>query len=271
MPQIGLQMYTCRNHMSTDKELCTTLERVRAIGYRNVQISCPPFLTLSQLAQRLKDADLRADSLFCSVKNILGQLSQIEKDAGILNTDVLRTDSIPEELRSSADGYRRFAQLLNQQGEALHNIGIRYIYHFHSFEFVSFDTSDSESGGSVRGIDILLENTDPRWVFFQPDVFWLTCAGVEVSRFLRRFDKRAFYLHVKDYAIRQLEGAIESVPFHFAPVGEGNLDWEAILPAAKEVGITQFVVEQDQCEGDVFLSIEKSYRNLKQLLEQWYL
>ena len=165
MPQIGLQMYTCRSHMTNDQELCATLKRVREIGYKNVQISCPHFLTLPQLAQRLKDADLRADSLFCSVNSILDQLPQIERDAGILNTDVLRTDSIPDKLRSSADGYRRFAQMLNRQGEALHKRGLRYIYHFHSFEFVAFDQTNSadtadagipsEMSRPLRGICLL--------------------------------------------------------------------------------------------------------------------
>ena len=62
-------------------------------------------------------------------------------------------------------------------------------YHFHAFEWIRF-----ESG--VRGIDILLGETDPDCVGFQPDVFWLTSAGTEPSESIGMFKGRAAYMHV---------------------------------------------------------------------------
>ena len=105
---------------------------------------------------------------------------------------------------------------MNAEGNACRRAGLRYMYHFHSFEWISF--------GKERGIDILLNETDPAAVFFQPDVFWLTNAGTEPSSSLKLFRGRAFSIHVKDYAIRQPEGKIENVPFFYAPVGTGNLN-----------------------------------------------
>ena len=37
--QIGLQLYTLRDFLKTHKELKSTLERVRRIGYQNVQVN----------------------------------------------------------------------------------------------------------------------------------------------------------------------------------------------------------------------------------------
>ena len=73
-------------------------------------------------------------------------------------------------------------------------------------------------------------------------------------------------MHVKDYAIRQLEGVIESVPYFFAPVGTGNLNWDGIMKTANEIGIRSFVVEQDMCDGDTFDSIRVSYENLSKMV-----
>jgi sugar phosphate isomerase/epimerase len=257
MSKIALQMYTCREHMKTAADFEETLKKVAEIGYEYVQISRPAFFEMDEMAKLLGKYDLQADSVFCPTGKILNNIEQLEKDADILGTDVVRTDSIPVALRTSREGYHEFAHRMDQEGQALKKAGLRYIYHFHAFEFVSF--------GNIRGIDILLHETDPEAVMFQPDVFWLTSAGTEPSVSLRMFKGRAFYMHVKDYAIRQLEGAIENVPFYFAPVGTGNLNWNGILQAANEIGIQRFVVEQDQVDGDVFEAIRTSYKNLQKM------
>ncbi|NLB45937.1 MAG: sugar phosphate isomerase/epimerase [Clostridiaceae bacterium] len=257
MSQIGLQMYTMR-HVSGDREsFLNTLDRLVEIGIEDVQISVPAFMTCGELSEELRQRKMKADSVFCSTVRILDSIVQIRREAELLHTDVLRTDSIPAALRKDAAGYRQFASDLNRQGEALKKIGLAYMYHFHAFEFVSF--------GDIRGIDILLGETDPELVLFQPDVFWLTSAGTEPSDFLWRFANRARYMHVKDYAIRQLEGAIENVPSHFAPVGTGNLNWPGILKTAESIGIERFVIEQDIVEGDVFAAVKLSVDNLKKM------
>lgn len=257
MSKIALQMYTCRDFMKTAEAFEETLEKVAKIGYKNVQISKPAFFNMEELAKLLLKYGLQADSVFSPTGQIVANIKQIVKDAKILNTDVVRTDSIPADLRTSKEGFLAFAKRMNKEGQALKAVGLRYIYHFHAFEFVNFD--------DIRGIDILLNATDPESVMFQPDVFWLTSAGTEPSDSLKMFEGRAFYMHVKDYAIKQLEGIIENVPFYFSPVGTGNLNWKGIINTSNKIGIERFVVEQDQCDGDVFESIKMSYDNLNKM------
>ena len=48
-----------------------------------------------------------------------------------------------------------------------------------------------------------------------------------------------------------------------AEVGEGNLNWPAILNACRESGVAWYAVEQDICQRDPFDSLAISYRNLK--------
>ena len=254
MSRIGLQMYTLRDFVKTPDDFKSTLRRVAEIGIENVQITPPGFFTVEETAKLLKDNGLKADSVFRSTGKIVDGIEQAKRDAEILGTDVLRTDSIPNEMRNDADGYRRFAAQMNAEGRACKAAGLRYIYHFHAFEWINF--------GETRGIDILLNETDPDAVMFQPDVFWLTNAGTEASVSLKMFKGRAFYMHVKDYAIRKLEGKIEDVPFHFASVGTGNLNWPGIIASADEMGIERFVIEQDMCEGNAFDAVKLSFDNL---------
>ncbi len=257
MSRIGLQMYTLRNFTKTPDDFKATLKKIADIGIENVQITPPGFFSVEETAQLLKDNGLHADSVFRPTTKVVDMIEGAKRDADILGVDVLRTDSIPNELRDSADGYRRYAEIMNAEGRACKAAGLRYIYHFHAFEWINFD--------GVRGIDILRNETDPEAVMFQPDVFWLTNAGTEASVSLKLFAGRAFYMHVKDYAIRKLKGKIEDVPFHFASVGTGNLNWDGIIKSANEIGIERFVIEQDECEGDPFEAVKLSFENLNKM------
>ena len=65
-------------------------------------------------------------------------------------------------------------------------------------------------------------------------------------------------LHVKDMAISPEREQ------RFAEVGEGNLNWPAILEAAEQADVEFCLVEQDRCyERDPFESLAISYRNLR--------
>jgi sugar phosphate isomerase/epimerase len=48
-------------------------------------------------------------------------------------------------------------------------------------------------------------------------------------------------------------------------VGEGNLNWSAILKAAKSAGVKWFIIEQDTCYRDPFDSLETSLKNLREM------
>lgn len=257
MSRIGLQMYTLRDYTKTPEDFKKTLAKVAEIGIKHVQITPPGFFTVEETAKLLHDNGLTADSVFRSTGKITGGIEGAKRDAEILGTDVLRTDSIPNDMKNDADGYRRFAEQMNAEGKACKAAGLRYIYHFHAFEWINF--------GDIRGIDILRSETDPDAVMFQPDVFWLTNAGTEPSDSLKLFKGRAFYIHVKDYAIRKLEGKIEDVPFHFASVGTGNLNWKGIIKTADEIGIERFVIEQDMCDGNPFEAVKLSFDNLNKM------
>lgn len=258
MADIALQMYTMRDHMADEKQLFETLRRVREIGYRSVQITRPGFVTIETLKAMLDEVGLSADSALGHCMKLDEEYDAILHEAEVLGTRVVRLDSIPRELAQTAEGYKTFAKILEKGGKAFRAAGYDMYYHFHAFEWTNF--------GAARGIDILLDETTPEYVGFQPDVFWLTSAGTEPSSSLRLFAGRARYMHVKDYAIKPRTGALEDVPNCFAPVGRGNLNWPGIMKTAREIGVDHFVVEQDQCDGDVFECIETSYDSLKAML-----
>ena len=258
MATIGLQMYTMRNFMKDKEQVKETLRRVAEIGYPSVQISVPAFMTVEELKALLDEYGLKADSAMAHSMKFDEEFDDVIHCAQVLGTKVVRLDGIPKDLAQCPDGYKQYAAILEKGGKRFREAGYDMYYHFHAFEWTNF-------APGVRGIDILLRETTPEYVGFQPDVFWLTSAGTEPSQSLKMFQGRAKYIHVKDYAIKPRTGALEDVPNCFASVGRGNLNWPGILQTAREMGIQQFVVEQDQCDGDVFDCIRESYDNLKKM------
>lgn len=258
--KIGLQMCTLWKYMDTPEAFEKTLRRVAEIGYRSVQITSPSFTNAVEVAEKLKECGLSADSAIHTVMSIPENIDQIVQNAAALNTNVLRTDSIPYEWRRSEEGYHRFAEHLEKCGKLLHERGLEFMYHAHSFEYIKL--------GDTRGMDILLSETSPEYVMFQPDVFWLASAGTEPSTELKRYAGRMHYLHLKDYVIVPTETEVLEVTKAIsAPVGVGNLHWDAILSVAKEVGVDNVVVEDDfACYCDPFESAEISFENLTKML-----
>ena len=63
-------------------------------------------------------------------------------------------------------------------------------------------------------------------------------------------------IHLKDMVIVDREQTM-------AEVGEGNLNWPAILQACRDAEVEWYAVEQDICRRDPFESLKISYENLK--------
>ena len=131
------------------------------------------------------------------------------------------------------------AETLNRLGERSKKNGTGKIFgHNHFAEFTTRYV-DTEGDGTLKSAwQILVENTDPRWVTFQLDVGWATIAGEDAVALVEQFGDRIELLHVKDVADVGLPTQ------HQTTVGQGEVDWAALFAAAQGK-VRQYVVEQD--------------------------
>ncbi len=63
-------------------------------------------------------------------------------------------------------------------------------------------------------------------------------------------------IHIKDKEMAGDEAVM-------APIGEGNLDWEHLLPACEAAGVEWYAVEQDICRRDPFDCLRSSFEFLR--------
>ncbi|MDG3581880.1 sugar phosphate isomerase/epimerase family protein [Galbibacter pacificus] len=118
---------------------------------------------------------------------------------------------------------------LTTVGKKCKEAGLQLLYHNHDFEY-----KKNENG--IVPIEYFLENTDPEYVNFQMDIFWVTKAGADPVKYFEKYPGRFKLWHVKDM----------SKDGKFAPVGEGTIDFGKILAKKELSGMEYYLVEQDQ-------------------------
>ncbi len=92
---------------------------------------------------------------------------------------------------------------------------------------------------------------DPQWLKDELDKNGLQCVLTHIPAvWLRKLRGRVPCIHAKDITSDK----------KMAVVGEGTIDWDAVLDAAKDAGVLYVLVGQDECYGaDPFAGLERSY------------
>jgi sugar phosphate isomerase/epimerase len=104
----------------------------------------------------------------------------------------------------------------------------------------------------------LYEDSDPEYFYSEIDTYWIVHGGGDPAEWIRSLKDRASIVHFKDMTMK---GNTQIM----AEVGEGNLNWSAIISACQQAGTDWYIVEQDTCQRDPFDSLAISLSNLKQM------
>lgn len=244
--RVSAQLYTLRDHLKTPDQMSASFERLAGIGYRLVQVAGVGPVEPARLRRMLNDAGLEPHGSHVAWNSLQQNLEAAVAEQEALGCRYTAVSSIPESYRSR-EGYLAFARELTEAARQTCARDIRLAYHNHSFEFTRY--------GDCTGMELLVAETDPELVAFEIDTYWIQHGGGDPARWICRVAGRAPVIHVKDLA---MDGTTQL----FAEVGEGNLHWPSILEACRDAGVEYLVVEQDRCQGDPFVSLEKSLNNL---------
>ncbi len=250
-PVLAAQLYTVRQFTQTASDFATAMRKVREIGYRAVQISAIGPIPPAAVKAILDREGLAVCNTHTGAERLWSDLPAVIAEHRLWNCRHVAIGSMPEEYhRSGEEGFRRFAQEASAIGRALADAGLTFSYHNHSFEFERF--------GRRTGLDIIYDESDPRHLQAEIDTYWVQHGGGDPAAWVRKVKGRMPVVHLKDMVILRGEQAM-------AEIGEGNLNWPAILEACREAGVEWYAVEQDTCQRDPFESLAISYRNLKEM------
>jgi sugar phosphate isomerase/epimerase len=254
--KIGLQLYTLRNEMGKDAK--GTLAKVAAQGYKTVETfgygNGKWFgMNAAELRAELKSHGLTTPSGHTFPASVFLQSGWEEKwkpavaDAKAVGQEYIVIPWMEEQFRSDINNFKKMAAVLNMAAEICKQTGIKLAYHNHDFEFAPL--------AGTNGFDVLLKETDPKLVFFEMDIYWVSKAGKDPLAFFSKYPGRFAMWHVKD---------MDNTPQkNFTEVGSGVINYKKIFTHAKQSGMKYFFVEQDQCPGAPLDSTAKSIAYLK--------
>ncbi len=277
MAKLGVQAMMLKDSVA-EIGAFETLRKVSAIGYNAVEISQIPMTPENVGELERSRTELGMDIAALSVMlekphgrpgdSLRDDFDKIVDDAKRLDSTLLRIGMLPFPAMKSIDAVIDFAKEANSYAERLQEHGIRLYYHNHHIEFAKFD-------GKYM-LDIIAGNSPAMGM--EIDVHWVQRGGLDPVRTLEKYSGRTAMVHLKDYRIATLPdaafGMLETGDVagfmqefknvvQFAEVGEGNLDFPSIIPAAQAAGARYLLVEQDELYGrTVWDALQTSYDNL---------
>ncbi|WP_261381420.1 sugar phosphate isomerase/epimerase family protein [Paenibacillus cremeus] len=250
--KLAAQLYTLREFLKTPEDIASTLKKVKEIGYNAVQVSGVGPIDSRELKELTSGLGLNICATHVGYAELTEKMEEVIEKHQIWGCQYVGLGGLPNEYRTSAEGYLKFASIANEIGRKLKAAGLTFIYHNHDFEFAKF--------GGRTGMDILFEETDPQAVDFELDVHWVQAGGADPVEWIKKVNGRMKVVHLKDYIVTPERER------RFAEVGEGNMNFAAILQACREIGVEWGPVEQDQCYGrDPFESLAISFNNLRRM------
>ena len=260
--KITAQLYSVREFTSNRREFEASLAKIKAIGYDTVQFSAVPAVdgddadTSPRTARALMDDN----GLECIGAHRGWSALRDETDREIEFLETLGCGFVAVPMLADeydpyqAESYSRFVDDSAAVIEKLKSHDILLGYHNHAHEFIR-----TVPGGATF-YDTLIERGGAQ-LLMELDVYWVAFAGVNPASIFGRIHGRATYIHVKDMEVLPPEGGRRAAPF-YAAVGEGNLDWDSIIPAAQAAGTEYWIVEQDAARRDIFDCMRSSYEFL---------
>jgi sugar phosphate isomerase/epimerase len=259
-PGVALQMFSLRDEARAD--YVGTLRNVAAAGYNAIEAAFGfGGLTAPRLGAALAEVGVRVIASHVGVNRLLSSLDEeIELNLAIGNRDILLAE-LPIEDRTDEAAFHRWAAEIDRMGKRCRELGARFSYHSHAFEFRRF--------GDRTGLEILLGESDPDAVYWEPDVYWLTFAGVDPAAWISRYAERSRLVHLKDmkpgpWPTDPIDANARDLAAHLSTsLGDGTIDEGPAIAAATSA--EWLIVEQDFSERPMLESIARSRQHLRGL------
>ncbi|MCC5914857.1 MAG: TIM barrel protein [Balneolaceae bacterium] len=252
IPPFGLQLYTLRDVMPDDP--VTVLRELADMGYKQIESYEGPMgmfwgMENTEFRSLMDDLDM---TIISSHANVFDDLERKVEEAAEIGMKYIVCPWIGPQ--DSMDDYRQIADQFNEIGEVANSAGIKFAYHNHEYTFEEMDGELPQ--------DVLMERTDESLVEYQMDIYWFAAGNQDPAEWIRRYPGRFTSSHVKD---------IQNGDDHESVVlGTGSINFEELLPLAKENGMEYFIVEQEAYTNTTPMeAVQANAIYMQELMREW--
>lgn len=244
---VSVNLYSIKDHLTSPAQADESLGRIARAGFDSVEIYLGAGLPGPETIKMLCDRHGLAVGGLHDLTVLDTPESSIQT-ADAVGAEII-TYPYPEGRDvSKPDQVSKLIRDLDRAGQILSRHGKTLTYHNHHLEFMRT--------GRRTVLEQLLTGTDPRYVQFELDIYWVQYGGCDPVEWSRKFAGRLAQLHIKDYTVGA-DGQPRS-----CTVGQGNLDIPAVLNAAAG---SQLIIEQEHYTADPFEELAQGLRFLRSL------
>ena len=235
--QIGLQLYSLRNQFKTD--VPGTLAKIKEWKIREIEGGGTYGLPMDQYKKMLAENNLKMISVGSEFDLLAKNPQAAIDEAKTFGAKYITCFWIPHKDDDfTIDDMKRAVEVFTTAGKLINKNGLSLCYHTHGYEFRPY--------GDGTLFDYLVKNTDPRYVNFEMDVFWVKHPGQDPVVLLKKYPKRFPMLHLKD---RQ-PGTDGNQNGHAdeetnVVLGKGDVGIAAIMKRAKKYGVKHYFIEDE--------------------------
>lgn len=255
MAQLSLQTFTIRKFLKHEKDMMTIISKLKDLGIHTLEAARIDFdlKTARAFINICQKYDMRIGSSQIKFHTINENFDEIVEIHKLWDCKYIAVSVLPMKyLLKKEQGLKEFANELNKLGERLSLHNLQLLFHHHHFEFIKY--------GDKLGLELLIENTDPKYVGFVLDTYWIQRGGKTPQELIERYKGRAKVVHLRDYKIRFSK--FDLLPSD-CEIGNGNLDFKKIIDSSIANGVVYMAIEQNSKEP--IESIRKSVENIKQM------
>lgn len=280
MAAIGAMMMMVKNQVA-EQGLFPVLEQIKALGYDAVEYSQLPNDEehVAQLERGVTELGLQVGAISVVLQgkgNGISIADEYDWLLGVcrrLQVRFVRIGMMPFEAMAGKERCEAWAAECEQAAQKLQGDGIQLCYHNHHVDLARLE--------GERIFD-LVRRVAPT-VHFEVDLHWVQRGGMNPIDMLEAYQGVCDLIHLKDYRITPLAAealdmladpsqraaffrAFQADVVQYAEVGQGNMNWPAILPATQRTGASFLFVEQDDVYGrDPFDCLKESRDYLRSI------
>ena len=252
---IGVQTYSFRNYFP--KDVVGTLDRIQEMGITEIEGDAGR-IDPADYRKMCEERGISIPSTGAGFNELAEDPQKIVEKAKALGSKYVMCAWVPHENRGNFDKMDADSAIavFNAAGKVLQENGITFCYHAHGYEF------QPHEDGTL--MDYIIENTDPQYVSFEMDVFWVHFGGGDPVALLKKYPDRWKLMHLKDMKKgipKDLTGGTD-VEFN-VPLGTGEIDMVGILKEGRKIGIAHYFIEDES--SVVMDQVPKSIAWLKSL------
>ena len=246
--RLGAQFYTLRDSCKDLQGLEESMKKAADIGYTSIQLSGVCAYEGEWAAEKAKEIGVTIDITHFGYNRIINDIENTIKHHDAMNCKCIGIGASP--YAKDQEGLDKFASEIATVIPAITASGHKLMYHNHHWEFAKI--------GDKTFLELLCERFSPEELGITLDTYWVQAGGADPAAWIKKLHGRIDRIHFKDMVMNNTDRAVR-----IAPIGEGNMNYDAIIQACLDENIEIGYVELDDCYGeDPFECMKRSYNFL---------